>query len=120
MVIVDTSIWADHFRNRAPAFQALLESRSVLQHPFVTGELLIGNPPDPPTLRAMLESLPALDPIDHGAVLDFAQAHKLGGTGIGYVDVHLLAACDRDRVNLWTRDKRLLAQAERLGLAHIN
>ena len=44
--------------------------------------------------------------------------HGLFGLGIGYVDVHLLAAVRlTPDASLWTRDKRLLAVAEQLSLA---
>ena len=47
------------------------------------------------------------------------EARELHGTGIGYVDAHLLAATFLDSDGkLWTRDKRLQAQAERLGVAY--
>ena len=41
------------------------------------------------------------------------------GSGLGYVDVHLLAATTLgDPVRLWTRDRRLAAVARDLGLAY--
>ncbi len=51
-------------------------------------------------------------------VMHLIGQHALFGLGIGYVDVHLLAAV-RLTVGalLWTRDKRLFAVAERLSLA---
>jgi hypothetical protein len=41
----------------------------------------------------------------------------LFGLGIGYVDVHLLAAVRlTSGASLWTRDKRLLMVASHLGI----
>lgn len=46
------------------------------------------------------------------------EAEKLYGTGIGYIDAHLLASVRlTPGTQLWTRDKRLRAHAERLGVA---
>lgn len=50
--------------------------------------------------------------------MEFIETNTIHGTGLDFVDTHLLAACKRDHARLWTRDKRLLAQAERLGLAY--
>jgi predicted nucleic acid-binding protein len=44
-------------------------------------------------------------------------SERLGGAGIGFVDAHLLAACRLSGALLWTRDKRLRTQAQRLSLA---
>jgi predicted nucleic acid-binding protein len=51
-------------------------------------------------------------------VMAFIERHGLHGKGIGYVDAHLLAAVALTAgSSLWTRDKRLLAAAQGLGLA---
>lgn len=51
-------------------------------------------------------------------VLNFISRNALAGSGIGYVDVHLIAATRLTAgTALWTRDKRLLAVAKRLDLA---
>ncbi len=42
----------------------------------------------------------------------------LAGTGIGYVDAHLLVSARLADATLLTRDSKLLAQAERLDLAY--
>jgi hypothetical protein len=47
---------------------------------------------------------------DSDEVLDYIERHRLYGKGVGYVDVHLLAAVAlTERAKLWTRDKRLMA-----------
>ncbi|UZR27926.1 type II toxin-antitoxin system VapC family toxin [Methylococcus mesophilus] len=43
MILVDTSIWIDHFRAGDPLLAELLNDRRVLAHPFVAGELACGN-----------------------------------------------------------------------------
>jgi len=48
----------------------------------------------------------------------FIARHGLNGKGIGYIDVHLLAAVALTQgAELWTRDKRLHAAARDLGCA---
>jgi len=42
------------------------------------------------------------------------------GRGLGYIDVHLLAATAlHGDVRLWTRDKRLKHVAVKIALAHL-
>jgi hypothetical protein len=50
-------------------------------------------------------------------VLTLIDQKRLWGTGIGWVDAHLLAAGLISGSELWTLDQRLQAAAERLGLA---
>jgi predicted nucleic acid-binding protein len=51
-------------------------------------------------------------------VLQLISRDKLFGSGIGYVDAHMLAsALLKPVVRLWTRDKRLHAVATRLLIA---
>lgn len=118
MIIVDTSVWADHFRNPAGALAALILSNRIAQHPFVTSELALGNPRDRGSMVAMLEALHNVQPEKNSDLLQFVEQRELGGTGIGFVDAHLLASSATNQALLWTRDKRLQAQAERLGLAY--
>lgn len=64
------------------------------------------------------ERLPSIGIESERSVLDVIERNTLGGTGIGYIDAHLLASvARRDDCRLWTRDRRLLVVAERLGLA---
>lgn len=117
MIVVDTSIWADHFRKRNDLLSNLIQTDELLQHPYVTGELALGNAKDPRGFIAELELLQNLHVLSHARTMAFALEHDLSGTGIGYVDAHILAAAAERNAQLWTRDKRLAAQAERLGLA---
>ncbi len=51
-------------------------------------------------------------------MLRFIDDSSLAGLGIGYIDVHLLAATRLTHgASFWTRDRRLSAVADRLGLA---
>ncbi len=43
MLLVDTSIWIDHFRQGDAALGQALVEGTVLSHPFVIGELALGN-----------------------------------------------------------------------------
>ncbi len=88
-------------------------------HPLVLGELACGNLPDRQKTLQVLKSLPQISEARHYTVLQLIEAQKLMGSGIGYIDAHLLcsAAGDPGTV-LWTEDARLQSAAERLGLAY--
>ena len=43
MILADTSVWVDHLRASDKAFVTLLDAGMVLAHPFVIGELALGN-----------------------------------------------------------------------------
>ena len=46
-VIVDTSVWVDHFRHNSRALVDLMLQDSVLVHPMVIVEIACGTPPSP-------------------------------------------------------------------------
>ena len=118
MVLVDTSVWIDHLRNNEPLLASLLTSNSVLSHPFVRGELALGNLRQRQVILSDLDNLPQAPVAFADEVNFFIETHVLFGLGIGFIDVHLLAATQLAiNAKLWTRDKRLLAVARRLNLA---
>jgi predicted nucleic acid-binding protein len=118
VILVDTSVWVDHFRKHLPALADALERDAVMTHPFVIGELACGNLKDREEVLALLAALPsALVATDEETLL-FIERRKLMGKGIGYIDAHLLASVTlTDDVQLWTRDKRLNAVATNLRVA---
>jgi predicted nucleic acid-binding protein len=118
VILIDTSVWIDHLRVGDATVASLLDSGRVLVHPFVVGELALGNLRQRQSILAYLQDLPGADAATDQEVLHFIERHALAGLGIGYVDVHLLASTLlTPGSSLWTRDKRLSAVAERLGLA---
>ena len=118
MILVDTSIWVDHLRHTDDRLVTLLNESKVLIHPFVIGELACGNLSNRDEVLRLLTDLPQSQVATNSEVLFFIEHHQLMGRGIGYVDVHLLAAVALHKPTcLWTRDKRLLAVSRTLGLA---
>ena len=95
---------------------ALLESASVIIHPFIVGEIACGSLVDRHMVLELLQNLPMTAVAEPEELLAFIERHRLYGKGIGYVDVHLLAAVAlTEGATLWTRDKRLGAAAQSLG-----
>ena len=118
MILVDTSVWVDHFRNVEPHLQDLLTSRQVLCHPFVIGELALGNLRDRAIALRHLGRLPPAVVAKNGEVLAMIESSGLAGRGIGYVDAHLLAAVRLCGARLWARDKRLVTVAAELDASY--
>jgi predicted nucleic acid-binding protein len=120
MILVDTSVWVDHLRRGDAALGAALEANVVTMHPFVIGELACGSLKSRETLLGLLRSLARLAAATDEEVLRFLERHRLMGRGLGYIDVHLLAATAlQGDARLWTRDKRLKRVAIEMALAHL-
>ena len=118
MILVDTSVWVDHFRDRNSPLAELLEHGAALTHPFVVGELALGNLRQREVVLRMLSRLPRASVATDAELLGFIDRFSLFGRGVGYVDVHLLAATRLTAGSqLWTFDKRLNDVAVQLRLA---
>jgi predicted nucleic acid-binding protein len=119
LILVDTSVWVDHLRRGDARLAAQLESAAVLIHPFIIGEIACGSLAKRTTVLELLQDLPTAAVADAQEVLVFIDRHQLHGKGIGYIDMHLLAAVTLTQgAKLWTRDKRLSVAARALGCAH--
>ncbi|MFN2386655.1 MAG: type II toxin-antitoxin system VapC family toxin [Thermoanaerobaculia bacterium] len=116
MILADTSVWVDHLRRGNARLAGLLEDAQVAAHPFVIGEVALGHLKRRAEILGLLESLPQAPSAEHDEVLRFVTDNELVGSGLGWIDVHLLAAATLDPSRLWTLDKRLAAVASRLGL----
>lgn len=118
MILVDTSVWIDHFRVGEPALAALLQESRVLCHPWVIGELALGQLARRREVLALLANLPQAKLGTASEVMTMIEARQLYGRGIGYVDAHVLASTFlTEGARLWTRDRRLAAIAADLGIA---
>ncbi len=118
-VLVDTSVWVDHFRRGQAALADLLARDAVLMHPHVLLEMACGTPPAPRARTlAHLGRLRMARQAAAAELLDFIDREALYGQGCGLVDVSLLAAARlTPGARLWTLDKRLAALAARLAVA---
>lgn len=116
MILVDTSIWIDYFRNGNPALRDFLHNGEVVVHRFVIGELACGLIKNRKEIIGLLAALPEAVVADHGEVLHLIESHKLFSAGIGWIDAHLIASALLTRVNIVTLDKSLAKVARSLGI----
>lgn len=119
MIVADTSVWIDHLRKTNPHMRMLLNDGVILQHTFIVGELSVGNLPDRANTLAMLRGIIRIPVPPEEKYHEFLERERLAGSGLGFVDINILAALDRQPgIRLWTRDKRLADHATRLGFAY--
>lgn len=119
MILVDTSVWVDFFRGteRATGLAARLDANDVLLHPWVLGELVLGGlGPRRESVVVDLQRLPTAPIVADVEVIELIHARRLFSRGIGWVDVHLLAAALVADSDLWTFDGTLAEVARDLGV----
>ncbi len=116
MIIADTSVWVDHFRRGNPLLAAHLDRGAVWMHAWIIGELALGGLKNRKAILTMLSELPKAPVCEAPEVLSLIDAAGLSGRGIGLVDAHLLASARLIGCALWTQDRKLANEAERLGL----
>jgi predicted nucleic acid-binding protein len=118
-VLIDTSVWVEHFRNRNPALIGLLQTDQALTHPWVVAELACGTPPAP--RQRTLQDLELLQPARIATLAEIRaliENERLYGLGCGLVDLALLASTLlTPAAGLWTLDRRLADLARRFGVA---
>ncbi|MDB5453455.1 MAG: putative nucleic acid-binding protein contains domain, partial [Caulobacteraceae bacterium] len=119
VILVDTSVWVDHLRRGNPALAERLAGAEVLIHPFVLGEIALGNLARREVIIGSLARLPKATVASDAEVMRLIDAARLHGRGIGYVDAHLLAAARLSAARVWTLDKQLASVAKTLALTHI-
>ena len=115
-MLVDTSVWIDHFSRGNASLARQLSEREVWCHSFVVGELACGRLEDRSEILGLLSALPHAPLAGHDEVMAFVESNRLAGTGIGWIDAHLLAAARLANVGLWTLDRPLVTVARELEL----
>ena len=119
-MLVDTSVWVELFRRGHAGLATRLEAGVVVSHPFVIGELACGHLRARTTVLELLEAVPSCPVADHDEVLLMVDAHRLMAAGLGWVDMHLLAAALLSGARLWTLDRALALAAKRLKVEYVH
>ena len=117
MILIDTSVWVEHFRKGVHELDILLNEGEVATHPFIIGELACGGIKNREEILSLLQALPSSTTIELDEYLHFVSSHHLIGKGIGFVDIHILASAYLDSNFLWTLDKKLNAIATKMKLS---
>lgn len=118
MILVDTSIWIDHFRHGDTELQTIIEDDRLLCHLAIIGELALGSLRNRNDVINFLTAQREILVATHDEVMVMIDRHSIFSMGIGYTDAHLLASTLLDRrASLWTRDRRLASAAQKAGAA---
>ena len=116
MILVDTSIWINHFNKSNAGLISLLNSAKVCIHPFIIGELSCGNISNRTEILSLLKSLPHIETALDEEVFALIENKKLYGIGLGFIDNHLLTSALIHNVKIWTGDKALNRAAKMQGI----
>ena len=118
-VLVDTSVWINHFRVGEPELITLIERDEVLIHPMIIAEIGCGTPP---SRKSTLSDLGMLQQVQQPSlldVMDFIDREKLFGKGCGIVDMILLASTlITPGSSLWTLDNKLSSISKKFGVMY--
>jgi predicted nucleic acid-binding protein len=118
MVLVDTSVWVEHFRYGNIGLENPLNDGDVVCHLFIIGELACGNLSNRSEILSLLRALPLAKHAEHEEVMHFIENYKLMGKGLGYIDMHLISSAILSKVPVWTLDKKLKEVSSKLGLVY--
>jgi predicted nucleic acid-binding protein len=81
MILVNTSVWIEHFRAGSERLKALLLDGQVLCHPFVVGELACGTLQKRSEILRMLKALPEVHLLEPEEVQTFLNPGAYTGVG---------------------------------------
>jgi predicted nucleic acid-binding protein len=116
MTLVDTSVWIDHFRKPDVALLQLLSDGRAGIHPFIVGELACGNFKDRAGALRSLQALPRISVAGDAELYYLLETYRLWGTGLGWVDLHVLASAAVSGWRLLTADHALQRAAAKVGI----
>jgi predicted nucleic acid-binding protein len=122
MVLVDTSVWIRFLAGRDPyanGLDELLGRDDVAGHEMIFGELLLGDIGG--SRKHLLDAYAQMHhaaAVPHEELVEFVRARKLGGRGVGWVDINILASAVVAGFHVWTADSYFSAIASDLGIAY--
>lgn len=118
-VLVDSSVWVGHFKQRNEQLVRLLELGWVMCHPYVVAEVACGTPPGRKAIIAMLAQLECTPVATQDELLALLETRQLFGRGCGFVDISLIAsALLSENIKIWTQDKRLEVLTAELRISY--
>ena len=115
-VLVDTSVWSEHFRKAQPLLVSLLHEGLVVSHELVVEELALSMSPEHLGILDDIASTGLLPTATLDEYLQFVSGFGIAGQKVGCVDVNLLVSCKLANAGLWTLDKHLSTAARNCGI----
>jgi len=116
MTLVDTSVWISHLRKPDRALLQLISDEEAAMHPFIVGELACGSFKDRAGALKTFRALPQAPVADEAEVHHLLETYRLWSTGMGWVDLHVLAAAAVAGWHLMTADAAMQRAAAKIGI----
>ena len=116
-MLVDTSVWVNHFRAGDDRLTRMLVEEEVGLHAFVLGEVAAGNLRERSRVLSYLRCLPQPAMADESEVHHLLESRRLWGSGLGWVDLHILASTKLGGWGMYSADSGMNRAAVRLGIA---
>ena len=108
-ILIDTSVWIDHLRQPVALVNDSLNNHSmIVMHPFVLQELLLSNSKKSEVLCRELSFFPFLNIASSSEIENFLLENPVRGKGLGLIDTHLLYSAWKEKVRLFSHDKKLM------------
>lgn len=117
-VLVDTSVWIDHFHSANKRLEDHLQAGQVYAHTVVIGELAAGSLRHSTEILRHLQKLNRANEISLSEGFHLIDTHSLAGRGLSWSDIQLLAAARLGALVIWTRDRVLAEAAAQLDVIH--
>lgn len=113
-------MFVESMDKQAVEIDSLLIQPVLCCHPFVVGELVVGDFGKRRKVISVLQNVNNISTVRDEDVVEFIREKKLFGRGIGYIDCHLLASVFKEgNTFIWKSDKRFRRATIELGLAFL-
>lgn len=113
--LIDTSAWINHFRYGDDRLEEVLLNHTVFSHPYVLGELSLGNMKKRGETLSTLAKLPKAKLPSFEEVMAYIDSNKLFGSGLGWVDTVLIVSAKLNDCELFSKDKDIIKAWNRLN-----
>ena len=127
MIILDTSVWIEYFRQNEPIadqVSILLAKQQVAAVEPVFAELMFGvrNAQESSVIRTFWQILPRADLGDESIfkTADYAFQFDYQSKGIGLIDALIIRTAQIGSHKLWTLDERIISILDNVQLFHVS
>lgn len=115
MILVDSSVWIQHFKKTDSFLVNSLKEDRVVVHPLIIQEISLGHIKNRELIIELVSYLHIAPTASHQQIQEFILKNKLAGSGVGVIDIHLLYAAVRGKLSIYTFDKSLNKLSKKFG-----
>ena len=119
MILVDSSVWVQHFKKDSKKLRYALENEEIVVHPLILGELSLGSYKNRNEILELLFSLPKTLVASEEEIFALIEKFKLYGKGLSWIDVNLIASSLLSHCQIWSYDKILIAESKKMKLSTV-